>query len=88
MVDSHNRDSVDYVVSAGGGALTYPYSEEAEELLASVYNITTLFFERTWGFVSFKVTTDQMELDYWNQEGNHLFNYIRPRKEYDWKTDS
>jgi hypothetical protein len=87
MVDTYNRDTVDYVVSAGGGALPYPYSAESEEVLYTQYNMTTAFFEMTWGFVSFKVTTDEMELDFWDDDGVNVYNYVRPRKDWGRRED-
>ena len=68
---------MDFVVNGAGGALLYLYSAANEQTLLNVYQMETVFFLMTYGFVTMKTSLSQVVFDYFDDDGSLVYTFTR-----------
>lgn len=75
-------DSMDYVISGAGGGLPTRYIPAYDEYIRATYNVTSVFFKLTYGFVTLTTHVDQMRFDFYDQDAVLLYSFSRyPRRQ-------
>ena len=77
LLHKQNDTDIEFVISAGGGALWYLYDEEAAETLLRERGIVAEIFELTWGFVGMVIEREKIRLEYVDNQGVTFFTYER-----------
>ena len=68
---------LDYVISGAGGALLSRYIQSNEDYIRDVYDIDTIFFEMTYGFVTLTVEKTFAQFDFFDQDAVLVYNFTR-----------
>lgn len=70
---------LDYVISGAGGALLSRHMNDYEEILRDDYNIDTLFFNMTYGFVTVTVEKNFARFDYYDENAQLFYTFSRSK---------
>ena len=79
LMNYNDGTGTEWVVSGGGGTLTYAYSPQAEDILDEELDIGTDYFNETRGFVAVKLMVDQMYMEYVDVNGELQHVHSRDR---------
>ena len=70
---------LDYIISAAGGASLYRYIPANKDYIRNQYQMETLFFKMTNGFVTMAITKEQIVYDYFDQDAVLVYSFTRTK---------